>query len=345
MLQIRRFTQLILLLSLILAPVTAEELELFPSRFIIPGVAWRGQTWNNCGPANLALVMNYWGWKGNQFDIEKTVRPNPNDPHVSIEELAEFARSAGFGVHSLDDAKMIDLKSAMTLGTPVIVPTWHVDSKEEQMGHYRILYGYDDETELIFIRDTLEGPYTHLTYEDFQCLWAVLGSQLLIITSETDPVMDQEWINAPINPSFAPLGSNQPNIEQLEALMHFSNGMRALTSEDFKKAVTLFNLSRTQHLPWRIWWYRPEALEAYIKLDLFDSVLDIANYALRPYPYSEELFYWKALALDRMGKKDLALENLQTSNGLKNGWIDDHHLEPFSPEVQKGFPGRRLSMD
>jgi len=30
------------------------------------GIIHHFQTWNNCGPANLAMALSFWGWEGNQ---------------------------------------------------------------------------------------------------------------------------------------------------------------------------------------------------------------------------------------------------------------------------------------
>src|SRR5258707_10610224 len=35
--------------------------------------------WNYCGPANLTMALNYWGWKGNRDDIARVIKPGIQD--------------------------------------------------------------------------------------------------------------------------------------------------------------------------------------------------------------------------------------------------------------------------
>lgn len=347
MLQIRRSRQLIIFLFLlpIVLSFGDEESETVPSYFAVSGVPWTGQVWNNCGPANLAQVMNYWGWDGNQFDIESVIRPNQNDPHVGIAELAGFARSAGLDVHVLEYADMHDLKSAVSSGKPVLVPTWHVDGDGEQMGHYRTVYGYDDNVSVVFIRDTLEGPDVVMAYSDFKHLWAVFDCRILIVSSGTEPEPDPKWNGEFQVSGSVPLLTNLPNKEQATALELFAKGVEAYALGNPERAVAMIELSRSRYLPWRIWWYRPEALAAYISLGQFHTVLDITGKALRSYPYSEELFYWRARAFDGMGESGKALEALSESNELRAGWLDPGLLNPFSKSVEEGFPSIGLVFD
>ncbi len=342
-LQTRLFGQLAAVLFLVLVTFCfagekgGENSQTSSAQFCISGVPWTGQVWNNCGPANLAQVMRYWGWEGSQFDIQSVIRPNENDPHVGIDELAGFARSAGFHVFVLHFAGMHDLKTALSSGKPVIVPTWHVDGNGEQMGHYRTVYGYDDHAGGFFIRDTLEGPDVFMTYDDFECLWAVFNKQLLILSKEDASV--------PLMVSSLVSSLEMPNREQCTALELFSGGTAFLASGDFDRAVELFERSREQSLPWRIWWYRPEALEAYIELARFQQVLDITGKALRSYPYSEELYYWRARAFDALGDKERALDALSESHQLRPDWLNAALLQSFSIPVKEGFPGIGLKLD
>ncbi len=42
-----------------------------PKEVMIEGITVEYQKANNCGPANLSMVLNYWGWEGDQTDTEK----------------------------------------------------------------------------------------------------------------------------------------------------------------------------------------------------------------------------------------------------------------------------------
>lgn len=39
-----------------------------PEQVSLKGAVHEYQKWNNCGPANLAMLLSYWGWQGTQID-------------------------------------------------------------------------------------------------------------------------------------------------------------------------------------------------------------------------------------------------------------------------------------
>ena len=59
----------------------------------IPGIIYVDQhnRWNYCGPANLAMALKFWGWKGSRDDIAKVIKPGINDPKLSLIERGRAA--------------------------------------------------------------------------------------------------------------------------------------------------------------------------------------------------------------------------------------------------------------
>ena len=57
-----------------------------PEQVILDGVVYVDQRerWNYCGPSNLAMALNYWGWPGNRDDIAAVVKPGINDPKLDF---------------------------------------------------------------------------------------------------------------------------------------------------------------------------------------------------------------------------------------------------------------------
>ena len=106
-----------------------------PAFHRIHGVGWTAQTWNNCGPANLAIVMNFWGRDIDQADIKAVIRPHDKDPHAAIDDLAAFARDAGLNASVYWNSDLESLKAHVAAGRPVIAPAWHIDANGEEMGH------------------------------------------------------------------------------------------------------------------------------------------------------------------------------------------------------------------
>ena len=61
----------------------------------LPGVTHIWQTWNNCGPATLAMYLSHFGQQVKQDEVGAQLRPDPDDKNVSLEEMAAYARSRG----------------------------------------------------------------------------------------------------------------------------------------------------------------------------------------------------------------------------------------------------------
>jgi hypothetical protein len=47
-----------------------------PARAMLTGIRHEYQQFNNCAPANLSMVLSYWGWAGSQYETREYLRPN-----------------------------------------------------------------------------------------------------------------------------------------------------------------------------------------------------------------------------------------------------------------------------
>ena len=63
-----------------------------PESKTLSGVVWEGQAFNNCGPANLAMALSYWGWEGDQYTTGDWLRPNDRDRNVMPYEMVEYVQ-------------------------------------------------------------------------------------------------------------------------------------------------------------------------------------------------------------------------------------------------------------
>jgi hypothetical protein len=59
-----------------------------PQNVFLKGIQHEYQTWNNCGPATLAMALSYWGWDGDQRPIAAFTKPNPRDNNVMPYSIA-----------------------------------------------------------------------------------------------------------------------------------------------------------------------------------------------------------------------------------------------------------------
>ena len=70
-----------------------------PASVVLPFSKHEYQGWNNCGPASLSMLLNFWGWEGDQTPIAKALKPNREDKNVMPYELERYVlENTGFGV-------------------------------------------------------------------------------------------------------------------------------------------------------------------------------------------------------------------------------------------------------
>ncbi|MBE0688969.1 MAG: hypothetical protein IH587_02460, partial [Anaerolineae bacterium] len=64
-------------------PVAASAALNLPVSAYNGGFRYDRQGWNNCGPANAAMVLSYYGWQGDQDDAAAYLKPDREDKNVS----------------------------------------------------------------------------------------------------------------------------------------------------------------------------------------------------------------------------------------------------------------------
>jgi hypothetical protein len=115
-----------------------------PAQAQLGGILHMYQMWNNCGPANLAMNLTYWGWVGDQRDTAAFLKPNDRDKNVMPSEMEAYVETQAnlqAVVRVGGDIQM--LKAFMSAGYPVIVG-FEGEGFDGWMGHYEVVSGYDD---------------------------------------------------------------------------------------------------------------------------------------------------------------------------------------------------------
>jgi hypothetical protein len=206
-----------------------------PGSVILANVPYVDQMgrYNYCGPANLAMALEYWGWKGEAGSIYEprdqialVVKPGENDPsknfvdrgntdvNVMPYELVDFVNEHTdyralyrFGG---DDAL---LKRLIAAGFPPITEKGIYepllpDYSVQWGGHYSFTTGYDDSTQEFIWQDsylpktTSVGKNARTSYTDYDTNWRAFDYLFIVVypaDREQDlmqvlgPWADQYW--------------------------------------------------------------------------------------------------------------------------------------------------------
>lgn len=194
---------------------------------------------------------------------------------------------------------------------PVIIRSW-LDDKED-IGHYKIIKGYDSIQKNFIVHDSFVGPDQVVTYQDTERLWKPFNyTYVLIYPKEKERLvqailgenMDEKtaWKNALIHAK----NDTQQNNDDAYAL--FNQAIANYYLGDYRQTIAYFEKSH-EDIPERMLWYQPEPIFAYKferKYDeatrLADTILENGNTAF------SELYQIKGDIYRERGEKEQAKE-------------------------------------
>ena len=293
---------------------------LIPSPTAIPPAValsapyWEKQGPNDCGPASLSIYLHYYGWEGDQKDINELIKPLSADRNVNPDELVYFVRTrAGWLRSDFRVGGDIDLlKKLVAAGFPVMIeesfyfdaPFWPND--DLWAAHYLLITGYDDATETFTVQDSFHGPNRQIAYEDLDKEWKIFNRVYLLIyppeQEETlKAILGSHW-DVNLNRQHAlEVARSEIQTNPDDAFAWFNLGSNLVYFDDYTEAVTAFDNARNLGLPQRMLRYQFSPFFAYFHTGKIDELLTLTNYALQRTDNSEEALLWNGWALYRQG--------------------------------------------
>jgi len=151
--------------------------QVFKYQKIKPGRGYLIQTvpfekWlerNTCGPACLAMVLNYWDETRSFSQRKITDEIYDSQTQATYNsEMVLYPRTHGFESYSFQGDLRI-LKDVVGKNIPVIVLTKTINKIAK--GHYRVVIGFDDDQDQIIFHDPYFGGRTAMTSKDFLKAW------------------------------------------------------------------------------------------------------------------------------------------------------------------------------
>lgn len=281
------------------------------SSYIIPRGQFISQSFNNCGPASLSMLLSMYGTEVPQAELAEKMRPfnNPfggvDDKSTFPEEFVTQTNAYGYsGLHRANGSELM-MKQFVAHDIPVIVRTWL--ALDDDIGHYRIIKGYDDARRVFIQDDSYQGANLAYSYKDFLTMWKPYNFEYVVVYPKDKEAIvkaivgensDEKvsWQNA-LTKAEDDLKNNPDDtyarFNVVTASYHVGNIQR--TIEEFEKVE--------DKLASKTLWYQLEPFEAYLQnkdyeklFRLTDNVLNSGNIA-----YSE-LYYLRGLAYREQGK-------------------------------------------
>jgi hypothetical protein len=299
----------------------ARDVTIVPtqSAVLLSGIEQEYQGWNNCGPAALKMVLDYYGQDDTQQEIAAYTRPHPSDSNVSAEELVAYASHIGMMGIARENGTLDRLKLLLSNGFPVILEVGlSRNDTGGWIGHDVLIAGYDDAGAHFVVMDPLTGPQQKLAQDVLDAGWQALNRRyVLVYPGEKEAVArailgndmnDEAMYTNALARARAEIAANPQ-----DAFAYFNLGTNLNGLRQYQEAATAFDRAREIGLPRRMMWYQFGPYVAYLLSGRNADVISLANTNLRATAALEEAHYYKGLALSALGQADKARAELRAA--------------------------------
>lgn len=309
-----------------------------PTPTSIPGYAALGgirheyQKFNNCAPANLSMVLSYWGWSGDQFVTRAYLRPNYeiDDKNVNPYEIVDFVeKETAFDALWRVGGDLGLLKRLVAAGFPVLIEKGLVPSHDAWLGHYQTISGYDDAKGQFLVYDSFEGPPEAygVPYEVIAQFWRHFNFVYVVIfpperAAEVHSILAQDSDPQTNFQKAAELALRETaslsGTEQFFAW--FNRGENLVYLQDYAAAAQAFDSAFALYAnlygderPWRVMWYRDGPYAAYYYTGRYQDVINLADTTLGGVDRAvlEETYFWRGIAKAALGDREGAVRDLR----------------------------------
>lgn len=332
-----------------------------PASVILSGVIYVDQhnRWNYCGPANLTMALNFWGWKGNRDDVAKVVKPGSGDKSKSfieqglpdknvmpyelvdfVNEETEFRALVRYG----GDENLI--KRLLAAGFPVVIEKGYYEAdytgKIDWLGHYLFTTGYDDAHGGFTVQDAYLKPGKNLLteYDKYQDGWRSFNYLFMVVypaDRETEvlkllgPWADERWA------SQHALELAEKEITTLTGnnlfFAWFNKGTSHVALQEYIDAATAYDQAfilnanwntKEQNRPFRMMWYQTGPYFAYFYSARYQDVINLADTTLNDTistPTLEESLLWRGRAYYQIGNTQAAVDDYRSTLKIHTGWL------------------------
>ena len=293
-----------------------------PEQVVLEGMGVVKQSFNNCGPANLTQVLNWYDSPITQADVAAYLKPNPEDRNVSPWQIADYVNEqlTGFKALARSGGDLDMIKRFLAAGFPVVIEKGYELPDSGWWGHYLTIYGYDDGLQELYSQDSYLGPFDGSgridPYDEFLHYWQQFSNTFYVVYRPEQEETVKSILGEEMYDDFK-MWQKVAGIAETETLQRpddvfawFNLGtaltrMGGLTGENqyYQGGAQAFDKARELGLPPRMLWYQFQPYLAYLKLDRYQDVVTLADATLETQGGRnvEETFWYKGHALAYLG--------------------------------------------
>ena len=317
------------------SPSTTGGFAARPGSVRLTGFTHITQTWNNCGPANLAMALSYFGWSRGQIVIAERLKPGREDKNVSPQEMVNFVNEAT-NVRALTrmggDIEL--LKRLLAAEMPVVVETGFYPEGYDWLGHYQTLLAYDDPSRTFWLYDSFLGAGEDSagmmeSYSQLDGNWQPFNRSFIVLYTPGQEARLRQILGELASPAGAAevaleRAQDEARADSQDAFAWFNMGTSLARLGRHTEASAAFDQARRiGTLPWRMTWYQFGPFESYFHSGRLDDVLALVQVNKgNGARFVEETWYWQGRVLQARG-------DLQ---GARNAFAQALQLNRFDDE-------------
>jgi tetratricopeptide (TPR) repeat protein len=243
-----------------------------------------------------------------QLEVAARMKPDREDTNVTPDEIARFARAQGFVAFAGLNGRTELLRALVSAGIPVIAEQWITVDGRGEMGHYRVVVGYDDAAGEVIVQDSYYGARRRHTYDGFAAEWRpFLGAYVAVARPDQQAALDAA-LGADIDQGA--VVSNLRNQLESEAAgpgdawTWYRLGEARSLAGDHEGAVGAYEEAIRIGLPTRAFWYQFGFYRSLLETGRAERALAHADATLATMSGEnlEESQYWRGRALLALGR-------------------------------------------
>lgn len=274
---------------------------------LLPEQKYVYQTYNNCGPATMSMLLDFYHINTSQQEVADQIRPynNPkgynDDKSVTLDEMAQYAVSKGLTTFKRPNGDIEKLKLFIANGIPVVTISW-IDEKGG-FGHYRIVKGYSELKRQVIEDDSIFGQSQPIGYDEFMRLWQVFNYDYLIIVPPDKIPLINAILKDELSEKTAYTNALKRATNETSNYAIFNQSVNEFYLGNYQKSVSLYEQIASK-LPYRLLWYQIEPLSAYLKTKNYDQVFLLSDQIFRSgNPSASEIYQLRGESYLEQGKK------------------------------------------
>lgn len=287
----------------------------FPTQKILQNDYQIFQSFNNCGPASLSMTLSYFQIHKTQKELGEELRPyqhpqgDNDDKSVTLDEIAKKATEYDLVSYHRPNGNIELIKQFIAYDIPVLTRTWLTTT--EDIGHYRVVKGYSDESQTIIQDDSYQGKNISYSYTDFNTMWEKFNYEYVVLAPENKKAIVEEILGSSRNEKASwekAVATSQnklrENPEDIDA--RFNLSVALFHTGDYKQSVSEFEAIQN-NLSSRTLWYQIEPIQAYYELGDYDKVFVITDSILNNYNRAfSELYILRGKIYQKQGNINAA---------------------------------------